>query len=398
MLALLAGVALFAAIASSTRPTGAHAARIGDRPSGPGFRAFGCAGRWAPIQAKVSGFVVGNCPGGARVRGIASDACAPGCVRGVASEGRGWAAVSLPKSLHYKGCGWINMKNRLHDRRAKRLPKNRCHRSQGPDLAFPQSYIKRYSGRRVGRALAPNTKKYHGLYIWGGRFTRGPNRGQEGGAVNYRPRFPSAPNKICRAYANINPSLPGQRVRRSERMWAVHDGWRYLQIRYIARYQVADERGRLRWWVNAHSTHPADRDRPWGFISADCLFQGETPRLRIPARAVRPKPAMPWLALAAPSVKTGGRSKCGFSPIAFHTIIARRRLTCSAAKATLRHLGATRRQNTTACTRPRPARGWSVRTVVRDPSLVITRYSRQGRSFDYQRHLFPGGVSCPISR
>lgn len=390
---ILPTLALVVAAVLALLPPTSQSARLAGRASGPGTAALGCAGRWAPIQAKVSGFVVGNCRGGTRVRGIANDACAPGCVRGVASEGGGWAAVSLPRSQHYQGCGWINVKNRLHDRRPAGMPRNHCRSIHGPDIALPQTYMKRYSGRRVGRALRPSTTKYAGLYVWGGRFTSGPNIGQEAGAVSYRPRFPADPKGICRAYANINPSIPGQQVRRSERMWKVHDGSRHLQIRYMARFQVKDEKGRLRWWVNAHSTYPGDRDQPWGFVAAECIFQGETERERIFARPAQPAIAAPWLAFP-PLPAVAPQGKCGLRPVAFHLISARRGLSCAAAKRVLRRLGTGRSVVPMSCRRPFTAGGWRVRNVLLDPSIVISHYSKAGRSFEYQRHRFPNDALC----
>ncbi|MDO9357171.1 MAG: hypothetical protein Q7T55_25965 [Solirubrobacteraceae bacterium] len=375
----------------------ARAADLGERRSGPNAIALSCGGRWAPIQAKVSGFVVGNCRGGTPVLGAATDACAPGCVRGARNEGRAWEAVALPPGAHFAGCGWINVQNRLGGP-AGAPPPDRCGRVEGPDLALPQRYVKRFSGRSVGGAPKPRTEKYRGLYLWAGRFTSGANRGQEGGAIAYRPRFTSDPRKTCTAYANVNPGFPGQRVRSSERMWSVHDRSAQLQIRYVARFQARNEQGHLRWWVNAHSTAPSDRDQPWGFISAECLFDvapgdpdpfppTEAPAAATPALARYLRPAPP---------STG--PKCGFAPVAFHTIVARRGLTCAEAKAALRKLKGSHDLAPMACGRPRRLGGWRLRNLVRDPSLAITRYRRNGRSFDFQRHQFPGNIWCPAPR
>jgi hypothetical protein len=374
-----AGAAAAAAAPAPLRP--------GLEGNGPGAESFRCAGTWAPIQAKVSGFVVGNCRGGTVVRGIATDQCAIGCVRGGAKEGRGWEAVSLPRRAHFPGCGWINLQNRLV-RGGIGRPADRCGRETGPDLVLLERYVKRFSGRRVAGAIGPRTTKYAGLYLWAGHFTSGPNRGREGGAIAYRPRL-SDPARACTAYANVNPWLPGQRVRRSERMWTVHDRSRHLQIRYIARYQALNEQGEPRWWVNVHSTDPADREQPWGFVAAECIFGGSPSGA--PGAARRLARGMARRSSATPP------RKCGFAPVAFHEIIARRQLSCAQAKAVLRHLRGDHDLAPISCTAPRRVGGWALRNIVRDPSLGVTRYSRRGRSFDFQRHQFPSNIWCPAA-
>ncbi|MDQ8046134.1 MAG: hypothetical protein AAGC46_04490 [Solirubrobacteraceae bacterium] len=344
--------------------------------SGPHAAAYRCAGRWSPIQAKVSGFVVGNCRGGTAVRGIGLDRCAPGCQRGARSEGPAWAAVALPRSSHFAACGWMNVKNRLD--LGGTPPPGRCGRGIGPDQPLPDRYVKRFTGASLAGAPRPTSQKYAGLWVWAGRFTDGAHRGQEGGGLRYRPQFRD-PTKTCRAYANVNPWMPWQRVRASERMWSVHDGSRHLTIRYVGRFRVADQHGRLQWWVNVHSSAPEDRARPWGFVAASCLFDGPTPRALATAHRQRPPAA----------------ARCGFGVAAFHEIVRRRGISCVRAKEALRSLRGPHHLAPIACHAARDVRGWHLTNVVRDPSLGITRYTAKGRSFDFLRHQFPGEIWCP---
>lgn len=74
------------------------------------------------------------------------------------------------------------------------------------------------------------------------------------------------------AYANVNPWKTGQEVNATERVWSVRGSSGNLRVRYIARYRAKNEQGDGRWWVNAQSTYGGDRDRPWGFVSAECIF------------------------------------------------------------------------------------------------------------------------------
>jgi hypothetical protein len=362
--------------------------------SGPVEAVVRCAGRWAPIQAKVSGFVVGNCRGGSVVRVIAVDICAPGCVRGAETEGRAWAAVSPPAGGRYRACGWMNVRNRLvPSLAADRDPAAQCGALDGPDVALPQGFIKRDTGRSVGGAPAPRTVTYRGLYLWGGRFHSGPHRGREGGAIAYRPRLGAG--QTCPAYANVDPTRPGGKVSARERMWVAHDRSKHLQIRYIARFRARDEQGRLRWWVNAHSTHPADRDRPWGFVSAECLFAGDRAR---GADHRPPRPVTPNLQRIVRHLRSPGSRRCDFAPVSFHRIVATHGMGCARAKKELRRLRDGHALAPIACARPRRVHGWRLVNLVRDPSLAVTRYSRSGRSFDFQRHQFPGNIWCPAPR
>ena len=359
--------------------------------AGPVDATVRCAGRWAPIQAKVSGFVIGNCRGGAVVHVTAVDVCAPGCVRGAETEGRAWAAISPTTGGRYRACGWINVRNRLRPSlAADREPAARCGGLDGPDVALPQSFVKRDEGKSVGGAPAPRTATYRGLYLWAGRFQAGRHRGREGGAITYRPRLRAG--GTCTAYANVDPTRPGGRVSARERMWDVHDRSEHVQIRYIARFRARDEQGRLRWWVNAHSTHPSDRDRPWGFISAECLFAGERGG---GADHRAPHPVTPGLQRIVRHVATPGATRCDFAPIGFHRIVATHGMGCARAKRELRRLRGRHALAPIACARPRRVRGWRLTNLVRDPSLAVTRYSRGARSFDFQRHQFPGNIWCP---
>jgi hypothetical protein len=415
--------------------------RPGLAGNGPADATFRCREAWAPIQAKVSGFVIGNCRGGVTVRGVATDQCALGCVRGGKSEGRGWEAVSLPPGAHFAACGWVNLKNRLvpgssagqdsatdgaRSETGARAgdggatPANRCGRMPGPDMPYLERYVKRFSGKRVAGAIAPRTTKDAGLYLWAGRFSSGANKGQEGGAIAYRPRLGSG--NTCVAYANVNPWRPGQRVRRGERMWTVHDRSRHLQIRYIARFQALDEHGVTQWWVNAHSTDPGDRGQPWGFVSAACIFAGAAGRAgrdqapstsrRAGSAATAPaagrtarRAQIAAAAVARERARSGaderrvarGRlpEKCGFFPVYLHTITERHGLSCDQAKAVLRRLRGDHQLAPIACDASRNVSGWTLRNVARDPSLGVTRYSRGGRSFDFGRHQFPSNIWCP---
>ncbi len=362
--------------------------------AGPLDATVRCAGRWSPIQAKVSGFVVGNCRGGTVVRVTAVDICAPGCVRGAEREGRAWAAISQPAGGRYRACGWMNVRNRLRPAPPQDAePPARCGVLDGPDVALPQTFIKRDAGRSVGGAPAPRTTTYRGLYLWAGRFHSGRNRGREGGAIPYRPRLGSG--RTCTAYANVDPARPGGRVSARERMWVVHDRSRHVQIRYVARFRARDEAGRLRWWVNAHSTHPSDRDRPWGFVAAECLFAGD--RGEHAGRGA-PRGVRPSLRRVVRHTGRVGMRRCDFAPVGFHRIVATRGLSCAAAKRHLRELRGSRALAPMACARPRRVAGWRLTNLVRDPSLAVTRYWRAGRSFDFQRHQFPGNIWCPAPR
>lgn len=395
--ALVLVLVLGAGQASAT-PSAASAAPLrslaGVERSGPLDAIVRCAGRWAPIQAKVSGFVVGNCRGGTPIRIIALDICAAGCQRGAANEGRGWAAFSPPDGGRYRSCGWINVRNRSAPARATdRAPASRCARREGPDVALPQRFIKRDTGKSVGGAPPPSTITYRGLYLWAGRFHWGAHRGREGGAIPYRPRIGAG--RSCTAYANVDPTRPGGRVAASERMWTVHDGSRHVQIRYVARYRARDEAGRLRWWVNVHSTAPADRDRPWGFVSAECLFAGDR---RAGRDHSAPRRVRPSLRRIARHPVRPGAERCGFAPVGFHRIVAVHGLGCSAAKKTLRELRGRHDLAPMACSRPRRVAGWRLTNLVRDPSLAVTRYARGEVSFDFERHQFPGNIWCPAPR
>lgn len=98
----------------------------------------------------------------------------------------------------------------------------------GPQFEESQ-FIKRYTGQRVAGAWRPTTEKYEGLYVWARRFRI---RGQlhEAKGLKY------TPHRACTACANINP------------------------------YHV------LNWWVMASSIDESDKEQPWGFVSAACLF------------------------------------------------------------------------------------------------------------------------------
>ena len=238
-------------------------------PNGFNNLPFTCAGDWAPIQAHVSGFVLGNCEGGTAVLGWKSFVSKVGDpTPGAPSEGRGWEAVSLPAEAHFDACGWINIKNRL-DNAYGTPPENRCAdpdlNLHPPDFEFSE-YIKQYTGTRVAGADAPVTPDHGGLYVWGRRI-----QGHETAGKQLEPHFASS-SKTCTAYANINPYKTGQQVRESERMWAVHDGSTHIRIRYIAKHRARTEAGDLNWWVMTHSTDESDTEQPWGFVSAECLF------------------------------------------------------------------------------------------------------------------------------
>lgn len=240
-------------------------------PNGFNNLPFTCAGAWAPVQAAVSGFVIGNCEGDTAALGWKTFVSKPGDYPGAPSEGRGWEAVSLPAEAHFDACGWINLKNWL-DNVAGTPPANRCSDDdlQGPTFDDEAQYVKRYAGTRIAGANAPNTTTYKGLYIWARRFLiRGVRH--EASGYKYVPHFSSS-DKTCTAYANVNPYKPGQQVRMSERMWSVHSGSPNVRIRYIARYRAKTEAGDLNWWVMTRSISPSDSDQPWGFVSASCLF------------------------------------------------------------------------------------------------------------------------------
>jgi hypothetical protein len=219
--------------------------------------------RWRRV-VELAG-AIGNCPGGMAVNGFKTYVSPPGNYPGAKSEGRGWEAVSLPAEAHFDACGWINLKNRLNNV-AGTPPENRCasQHLQGP-LFDEAQFIKRYAGHRVAGALAPNTEKYEGLYVWARRFRI---RGQWHEAKGYR----YTPHRACTAYANTNPYKTGQQVRASERMWTVHAGSSKLRIRYIAKHRANNEPSQLNWWVMANSIDASDKDQPWGFVSAECLF------------------------------------------------------------------------------------------------------------------------------
>lgn len=399
VLLLFAGLASPVAsdAAQSTPPQRSQSHPPGLPNSGPNALGYRCRGTWAPIQAKVSGFVIGNCRGGTPVSGIATDECAAGCIRGAKSEGGGWQAVRLPRSAGFPACGWMNMKNRLIP--GGRPATARCDAPVGPDLTYLQGYVKRFAGRRVAGAPWPSTEKYRGLYVWAGRFTQGPRRGQEGGGERYVPRLGASPSRSCTAYANIEPWHPGARTRPSEAMWTVHDGSRNLDIRYLARFQARTARGGdLRWWVNVHSRSPADRAQPWGFISATCLFgKGATGR----AAGTRPAPRRDARAIARRHRMDARRAsqeqaepRCGFDGTGLHVITDRRELTCAQAKAALRDLRGDHVLAPMSCGTPRRLGGWRLTSVVRDPSLASARYASPSGSFVFRRHAFPDNLWC----
>jgi hypothetical protein len=235
-------------------------------PNGSNNLPYTCRGTWAPIQADVSGFVMGNCAGGTAVDGFYTYVDTNG-YPGARSEGRGWEAVSLPPEAHFDACGWMNIRNRLTGVEG-RPPPNRCASGalRGPSFTNEAVYIKRTSGTRVAGSYAPpNSTRYHDLYVWARRFII---RGRPHEAKGYK----FVPRRDCTAYANINPYKSGQQVLSSERMWTVHTGSANLRIRYIARYRARKENGDLSWWVMSNSINPSDSSQAWGFISADCLF------------------------------------------------------------------------------------------------------------------------------
>lgn len=357
----------------------------------------------------MSGFVIGNCRGGTPVAGLATDQCAAGCIRGAKSEGGGWQAVAPPRSAEFGACGWMNTKNRLTsssgsgagaraDDGAGPAPgaaSRSCAGRAGPDLALLQRYVKRFTGRSVAGAPLPTTEKYPGLYLWAGRFTNGPRRGQEGGGQRHVPHLAGAASAGCTAYANLEPWHGDQRVRAKEAMWTVHDGSRQLDIRYLSRFQGDDEQGRPQWWVNAHSRAPQDRDQPWGFLSAACLFSAQrAERGRPPAAAVSRKNRR----FARLGARHRGTARCGFAPTGFHEILERRGLSCAQAKRVLRRLRGEHDLVPMACSGPRRVQGWRLTSVVRDPSLGITRYARGRQRITYQRHQFPDNPWCPMPR
>lgn len=236
-------------------------------PNGSNNLPYTCRGTWAPIQADVSGFVMGNCAGGTAVDGFYTYVD-PNGYPGARSEGRGWEAVSFPPEAHFDACGWMNIKNRLTGV-AGTPPPNRCASGsllRGPTFTNEAQYIKRTSGTRVsGSYSPPNSTRYRDLYVWARRFII---RGVPHEAKGYK----YVPRHDCTAYANINPYKSGQQVLASERMWTVHARSANLRIRYMARYRARKENGDLSWWVMSNSINPSDQSQAWGFISADCLF------------------------------------------------------------------------------------------------------------------------------
>lgn len=231
-----------------------------------------CVGRWAPIQAKFSGFVIGGCASGTAVNAVAVKT-APH-QPGSSNEGKSWAAVALPAGAGFDGCGWVNV--RKLQAASSSPAAGGCGSLPGADYD-EFSYIKRYKTRLSG-SPRPNTQKYKGLYVWKRKIVRYENRNgvrtkvvYEGDGRKYVPDF-NNPNASCTAYANINPYKGGQQVIFGERMWTVHNHSPNFRIRYIAKFRANNENGSPRWWVMARSLSQNDDDQPWGWVSAECLF------------------------------------------------------------------------------------------------------------------------------
>ncbi len=292
--------------------------------SGPLDAIVRCAGRWAPIQAKVSGFVVGNCRGGTPIRIIALDICAPGCQRGAANEGRGWAAFSPPDGGRYRSCGWINVRNRSAPARATdRAPASRCARREGPDVALPQRFIKRDTGRAWARPRRPPPSPTAGS-------TSGPadSTRRAPGSRGRRDPLSTAPRG--------GPHLPGVRERRSHPPWRSRRGEgahvdrpRWLSPRADPVRSPGTGRGMRRAPAvvgERPRTAPTDRDRPWGFVSAECLFAGDR---RAGRDHSAPAPRASVLRRIARHPVRPGAERCGFAPVGFHRIVAVHGLGCS---------------------------------------------------------------------
>jgi hypothetical protein len=248
------------------------------------YRCVGGADTWAPIQASVSGFVIGNCKGDDWVLGYKARVYPANTpikdYPGSPAEGLGWEAVSPRASAHFDGCGWINILRRLYRGQADPPSdlENRC--DEGPvadrrhhaNYGF-EEYIKRYSGNRIGGGGGdePNTIEYKGWYIWATNVKA--NGKKEKAGYKWIPHFAN-PNKTCDTYANVNPYKSGQHVLASEKTFSIHDESPNIRLRYIARFRANNEDGNPKWWVMLQSVSPTDRFRNWGFVAADCLFSG----------------------------------------------------------------------------------------------------------------------------
>jgi hypothetical protein len=86
---------------------------------------------------------------------------------------------------------------------------------------------------------------------------------------------------------------------------------------------------------------------------------------------------------------------CGFAPIEFHRVSARKHITCASAKSVLRHLRGHRDTIPMVCGRPRTIQGWRVTNVDRLYTAVVNRYSRGSTSFVYLRLQHARHQYCP---
>jgi hypothetical protein len=86
---------------------------------------------------------------------------------------------------------------------------------------------------------------------------------------------------------------------------------------------------------------------------------------------------------------------CGFHPVDFHTVSARKGISCAEAKRVLLQLRGRRDTIPMICGRSRVLHGWRLENHGRLWSAVTNHYSRGGRSFVYQRVQNGSRVSCP---
>jgi hypothetical protein len=102
--------------------------------------------------------------------------------------------------------------------------------------------------------------------------------------------------------------------------------------------------------------------------------------------------------LTNPLDARAGSAACGFPPVEFHRVSARKQITCAKAKSVLRQLRGRRDTIPMVCGASRIIRGWRVTNVNRLYTAVVNRYARGSVSFVYLRIQRAGRQYCPPRR